>query len=464
MIKLNYFFLSLFSLIPCLANAAPFLDAFNLQTEYNNQPLTAFDNPRYVNGPLIISNPGIYALNANINFDPALPNQTCIEINTDNVILDLNRKTISQLTSNTQPGTRGISINNNAHNVVVRNGAIADMTEYGIYINDGGDVINLLNLTIDGVGVAGIFFDGSQTGTGISNISCSNIQVDEVFNSSGNPTYGLITKFCNIVDLNQCIITNLTTTTGNCYAIKIKNCQSVRCSSCITTENSSGASRTYGFHFLDSNPCLLNNCLSANNTSTSSDPSAVCAGFIFENSQNLVCNNCAATSNNCTFTAVGFTFLNCITTEIIDCQSLSNTSSFLDGIGFAIQEGSVNGLLGCISLTNAGLNNAYGYLFLNTLASGIDSCIAQVNTGSLGAYGIALIATGSCLINQNKIIGHIAPNGFGIFDDAGSGTTNTILGNYALKNSTNYSPGSPTIPVFIGPLTTTPSPFENISL
>lgn len=451
------------TLIICYCQIKPIAFITNPST-VDTTPLSNFENPRYVSEPTTIVIPGIYALSTNIDFDPAGPNQSCITIATDNVILDLNRKTISQVEGNTQPGTIGITINPNVKNSFVRNGTISNMTLYGIYVYDGTDITTLSNIIIDGVLSAGVLFDGSATGSGISNVTCFNLQIDNVQNNFGTPSYGIITKFCNIVEIDQCTVSNLQTNTGNCYGIKLKNCESARLDSCIVTENRSGGLKMLGFDFLNVNPCVLNNCLSAHNTCTSVNNSAISYGYEFITCQNLICNNSAATSNNCTYTAIGFLFANCSTCPIMDCQSFSNKSTFQDGIGFVLDGCQVTNIETSYALSNGGNNNGYGFLFRNnTIGCSIENSVAETNYGTTGAYGIALLSTGSCFINKNNVSGHVAPQGFGIFDDAGALTSNTILGNFALQNSTNYSPGSPTIPVFTGPYTATPSPFENIS-
>lgn len=429
----------------------------------DSSPLSNFENPRYISEPTTIAISGIYALSTNINFDPVLPNQSCITIDANDIILDLNRKTISQVSGNTQPGTIGITINPGVRNILIRNGSITDMSLYGIYINDGTELITLANIMLNNILSAGVLFDGESTGTGISNITCYDLQIDDVNNSFGTPTYGILTKFVDILQVTQCTISNLQTNTGNCYGIKVKNCNSVRLDSCIVTENTSGGQRMHGFDFLEVNPCLVNNCLSANNLCTNLSSTAVSIGYNFDTCQNLVCNNCAATSNDCTYTAIGFNYSNCSTAPIINCQSYSNTSSLLDSIGFLADSCVVAGFEECSSLSNNGFNNGYGILLRNLTNCTLENNVIQRNLGNDGAYGIALLSTGSCSITKNNVSEHVASQGFGIFDDTGAATSNSILGNYALQNSTNYSPGAPTIPVFTGPYTSTPSPFENIS-
>lgn len=466
--KYNIISLLLVACIPQISKATALVDTVSTRVIINSLPLNSFDNPFYINQQTVITTPGIYAVNMDIDFDPTSSGQSCITIATSNVIFDLNRKSISLVDTNTQLGSIGITVSPNVQNIVIRSGSVNNMSAYGILVQDNVDVIGLNDLNINGAGIAGLFFDSTRTGSGIENVVCSNITVENVVNMDGHPAYGILLKYTSIADFEQCIVNNLQTTTGDCYGFKVKHCDSVRLSTCIATDNIGGGTRVFGFDVLDTSPCLLVGCLSTNNTCTSSDPSALAIGFNFNVSQNVVCSNCTAVSNNCTFTTIGFRLLNCTTAQLVNCQSLSNTSSLLDGIGFTIDNGLVNSCVECQALSNGGAHNGYGVLFNNnTFLSTIENSQIQTNTGASQAFGIALMSTNSCFISQNSLIGHISPGGgFGLFDDAGAGTTNSILGNFALKNNTNYSPSSPTIPIFNGPIATNtiPSPYQNVSL
>lgn len=89
----------------------------------------------------LIEHPGEYRLECNTAFMPKSAGYSAIVIDADDVVLDLNHKTLSQ--GNSTPNTIGILINGN-RNVIIKNGTVRSFTKIGIRGNSG---INQLLIT-----------------------------------------------------------------------------------------------------------------------------------------------------------------------------------------------------------------------------------------------------------------------------------------------------------------------------
>ncbi len=455
--------LTIFIISPCIIKPTSH-QHFIIQDQSNAiAELSSFDNPTYIGQQTTITHPGVYALNTPIDFNPTSSGQSFITIASNDVILDLNRKTIRLDATNTQPNIIGIFVQPNLRNIIIRNGTISSMTWDGIYVSDGCNLININNISINGSTDAGINIDGLKTGTGISNVTLNDIDIQQI-NGAASNAYGILLKYTFICNLIECMVTQLNTNSSNCYGIKIKNSDSAQIKSCIVSENNCGGTVNIGYQIINCTPCIIEDCLSANNTCTGSNPISTAYGFSLERSQNQLMNNCSAISNQCTYTACGIRLFQSESCIVNNCQSLSNTSSLLDAIGFIDDTGFGNEFNECIANNNNGKTNGFGFLLNAISSSAITDCDIRANLSTTGtAYGISLTTT-VCTIANNTIVGHIGNGGYGIFDSANLATGNVYYGNYAIKNTINYSPGNPTIPVFAGPVSAIPGPLQNISL
>ncbi len=429
----------------------------------NTQQISVFGNPSYINKSTVITESGAYALNNTLTFNPSEPGSACIVIDADNVIFDLNRNAIIQTTQQEQ--SSGIFIKPGRKNIVIRNGSIRKMSAYGIYISDGADMITINTINIDNVGLAGIKADGLKGRVGISNITCSNVAIQNIVNAQDASIYGIILKYTTIANLEKCMSNNLLSNAGNCNGFKIKKCSSIRFDSCIANKISGDGLFTIGFNIINSKGAMTLECLSTNNSSLNTDPSSLVLGFNSERSNNQFYSQCTAGGNSNEYSICGFRLIDVTTCQLIQCQALTNNSTSLDATGYLINGGTDIECNMCESHDNVGINFGYGFHAINTSNNIITKAKSHFNQGTNKiSYGIYLEKVSNSTITNNIILGNgTNREGYGIFDDTNA-ETNTILSNYAQKNQKNYIPADPIIPIFAGPLSATPSPFENISI
>jgi len=120
------------------------------------------DKPGFL---IVIEYPGQYQLSGNLHVTDA--NTTAVEINADNVTLDLNGYTIqgparcAKMTASCAPAGSGNGVHAvNRRNVLVKNGNIEGMGNYGVYLETNSGRIERLVLAGNAHGGA-VFFGGS---------------------------------------------------------------------------------------------------------------------------------------------------------------------------------------------------------------------------------------------------------------------------------------------------------------
>lgn len=417
-----------------------------------------------ITSPITISESAYVNFGTTLQFTITSTGQACITINANDVILDLNNFSFTLDESSTQFEVTGILVAPGSKNIEIKNGSVTNMTEYGIYISDATDTVHIKDFIINGAKKAGIAFDGV---TGITNVLCENVKVENVLNMTGDTAYGLLLNHVNVANLTQCYINHTQTSTGNCYGVALQNCTANIVDNIMSSQHEGGGLEVAGFFLDNTNSCIIKNCFSINNTNTSTDPNALTLGFYYNGSQNHFLESCIAVGNTALMTSCGFKINNGVGVQLLECDAFANSSNALNGIGFWSSGGVYTQLRRCEAKGNSGVNNGYGVLFNNGLLYGsVEDCDLRLDTGYTGtSFGIYLDTAQLGYINHNTIAGHAAVGtaGYGIFDTSGAGTTTLITGNTAIKNTVNYSPGSPTIPVYSGTLSGTPGPFENIS-
>jgi hypothetical protein len=421
--------------------------------------------------PIIINSPGLFSLVGPLDFGLSSSGQACIVVASNDVQIDLGGFSVRQVPGFEQPDTTGILINSDMQNITIKNGVITNMTSYGIQIMDDVNSVSVTDLIINDVKNAGVFADSTRTGTGITNLFLNNVTAENISNLNGDPAYGFLLKFVNSSEIsNGSLVHNIQTSSGNCYGLKLKNCTSTVVDNLISNDNIGGGLLTAGIYLARSENCQIQNSFSINNTGTSSNPNSLTLGFGFNSSNNILCQSCIALDNSSTYSSCGFFSNNGNGIQYSSCESFGNNSSLLDGLGFSANNGLLIELHSCISKGSGGANNGYG-VFFNTLdISSIQNCDIRGNTGFAGtSYGIDLNNTTTSYIAHNTIAFNIGgPITFGLFDNAGAATTNTIVSNIAISNGTNYSPGALTIPIYVGTLatfdTTNPFTFQNVSI
>ncbi|MGH7133555.1 MAG: hypothetical protein ACREJO_16615 [Phycisphaerales bacterium] len=131
--------------VGAVAPSGPTLD--DIYNALPPAPIGAFDGCTSIAGNSsnqVINTPGSYVLIGNlpVSFIPAPPSFTGITIACDNVTLDLNGFAI---TGQSAAGGTGVRVNNNAKNVVIRNGHFSGLTR-AIYVEAGCSDILLEDL------------------------------------------------------------------------------------------------------------------------------------------------------------------------------------------------------------------------------------------------------------------------------------------------------------------------------
>ena len=417
---------------------------------------------------IVIPSPGIYNFGSPLEFALSGPDQSCIIIDSSDVILDLSNYSIRQATGFEQPGSIGIFINPNLRNITIRNGTISDMDSFGIYVSDNNDTIKFENLIINNVTNAGIKLDSMVTGFGIRDIEFDNVEVKNVFSINDDAACGILLKNVTRANFNRaCIVSQIHSETGNCYGVKLKNCSTCFINNIISSNNEGGGLRTAGYFMINSNSCIFKNCLAVDNICLGTSINSIGFGFDYVDSSRNILESSIAVGTVSTYTACSFRASNVMGIQFLKCRASSSTSQLSDAIGFLSEGGAATKISECFANGNRGAVNGYGVLLRSVnLASTIENNQFGLNLGTTGtSFGINLDSTFNSYIHDNQVDHHSGGvGGYGIYDQAGALTTNIILGNTSIKNTTAFSPGSPTIPVYSGDLSGTPGLFENVML
>lgn len=122
-----------------------------------------------------ISCPGLYRLKCNTTFNPPADGFSAIVIDSDDVVLNLNKKTLAQ--GNTTANTIGILINGN-RNVTIKNGTVRSFTKIGIRGNSGVNQLYITNVNANN--------NGSAAASDLDMGGLVLVQADEVQISNSN--------------------------------------------------------------------------------------------------------------------------------------------------------------------------------------------------------------------------------------------------------------------------------------
>ncbi len=438
----------------------------------SSSSISSFNTYTFFYVPIVISEPGTYLLADSVMFTPTDYNASYVTITTDNVLLDLNSSTITQdPTTLTFTGVNGISIAPGVKNVVIRNGAFNSLTGSAILVNDGVEIVDIFDLTILNMGIAGIMLEGLTTGSGITSANFSNIDI-EGSGASGNGignAYGFLLQNVSTCNIETSVCGQSMAPMGDAYGMRFENCDSIRIKSSVINNNSSGATKAAGFSVLSSNNILCIDTISSNNSCTALNPTTTTAGFEILNSQAIFLQECSATSNAGYGAAYGFYLDGCSFCKMEGDDALANFSTGSSSMGFFSNNGTNNLFKNCDSMSNDGALNGYGILLTGTeTGSGVSNGTIEANIGLTGtAFGVFLdpqvVVSG---VFQTTIAGHMGGvGGFGIYDSAADASTNSFFANIALKNSSNYFLSTAMMSeLFTGPLSVIPGTFQNISL
>jgi len=144
--------------------------------------------------PLTITQPGNYILCEDIVLNPA---STAITINANNVVLDLNTKSISNVGG-------GIIVSSGYHDIVIKNGSISDFTQFGISVGPSCYHITIENVNMSKANcVSAIAFSGGSA-AGIHDCKIKNCRVSEINSSSATVEL----TYCYDFDIINCHFNN----------------------------------------------------------------------------------------------------------------------------------------------------------------------------------------------------------------------------------------------------------------
>lgn len=349
--------------------------------------------------PSLINAPGNYTLIDDLVI-PA--NQNGIIIDADNVILELNSRSISGLMNS----LNAILIINNHTNITIRNGIIRNMGGNGIFVNS-----RIQGLVISNIRLA------NNNGNGISVASGRNCIVQDCF-AINNRLNG-IAFFNSGTIISQTILISLALTSFNGGdGIQLNGCFNSFLFDCLSHNNNNN-----GFSQLVGNRIAFNRC-QANNNNTH--------GFLSTgNNHNFV--TCIASNNR----LQGF-LINGGQQNIRECEAKSNgnngfqvdgnnnilidsTSSNNTGNGFTIM-GNQHSVSLCIATSNT---NGFS-------VNNINHCILNNEAKTNSSNGIVLQAnTSQCQVRDNTTIANLN----GLANNSTALVTNKIYSNFSSDNT-----------------------------
>jgi hypothetical protein len=358
---------------------------------------------------LIIAQSGTHILDISRSYAPSAANDTIIQIDASNVVLDLKGKLIDQRSDNTQGGLDGITISPLVSEVTIQNANIKNITGVGIRVGNACTKINILDSKIESCASGGILLNGSTPGV----IGCTirNATITSCTGYGGNPAYGIrVIKGNTVAIYDSALAFNDAVSTSSGYGISI--------------ENSS-------------------NCAVFNTTVGRSGGSGIAAGIaVIASSDILLQEDAVYRSTAYTGTAYGYMIEQCSSVLSTKCRSSVNTGLSFSSYGFALQNGQKNVIEDLISGFNTSAQLTAGILFNNESQSIVINSNTRGNATTITgtAYGILLTGTcDKCSIDTNKIINNSgASETFGIADTREQ-STSMILGNIAFNNATNFS-------------------------
>lgn len=344
--------------------------------------------------------------------NPSTPSTAALYINSSNTIIDLDGNAIMQDPSNNQIGIHGIEIAPNISNVTIRNGVIKNFTGNGIYIGDGCNEIYINNITINNCLEGGILFDGSLSGTMISNGAIIDCIVTSCNGTNGSPAFGLRMNASQIIRVKNCLFNNndaVATSSG--YGVYMYYCNDCTLADCSMFQNG-GGTLSAGIALINSSVCRLINCLSASTIAHDPSLSGTAFGFLIEGS---------------------------ISNEFTACKAIDSTNQIGDAIGFSTSNGFGNSYIACTAQNTNSNSLTIGFYITGTeqnsaiLNSQSVANVSNILTGT--TYGILIDGPQNCSLVENVASGNIGAIGIGLRDTT-TNTNNYIAGTLSYANTT----------------------------
>ncbi len=363
-----------------------------------------------------ISKSGTYFFRGHVIGNPTGPNEAGIEVVVDNVEIDFGGYAVFQMPGNTQPGFKGVKVNDNITQVSIKNGVVQNVTGEGIYIQDGCKNIHIEEMLVKNCDNGGIYLDGLNTGTGIRNCIIEDCVILSCTGYGGNPARGLYMESASNVIVRDCFFNdNDAQLTGSGFGIQCVNCSLCKFKNCTLASNG-GNEHGCGIVLESCQDCVLEGCSSGQTIARGASVDSEAVGMCFENCMNIL--------------AIG-------------CKSVNNVHSQNRAVGFCCEDSSGIVFEDCLAEGQQGDAEAIGFEFYNSSGSSMSHCSSKLNKTltSGSAYGILLSGTSNsnCSIFENSIehnqgIG----SSFGIVDQLNP-STSLFARNQAFNNGTNYS-------------------------
>lgn len=343
------------------------------------------------NVPYTISSPGSYLVGENIGYTPSA-NTACIIVNSSGVILDLMGNTVTQVGGFGFTVT-GIQVASGVSNVTIQNGSVNNFAASAISAASGISNLEVTNIEVNSCGQRGIEFVGSTASpiaqTMVNNCvcvgTCTVTSADNVVTFSN--VNNLVFQDCIIAANGSNVIT------ATFVGVKITNCQRPQITN-VSCANNLGQFDARGFSMNNCSNGILTNCIV--NGLIASGAGSNAQGFVLEsNTQSLNTSSTGVTFQNCmvnnmtgTNNVDGFFTGSGCNTVMLSCIAQDLNVTNITGVvsGFRFVNCSSTNLVNCYALScSAGANNttasplyaAHGFKFDTVTGISNDNCIAN---------------------------------------------------------------------------------------
>ncbi len=315
---------------------------------------------------LEIDKPGSYLLRTDVSYT-STTNPVAITINASHVTIEMDRKSISQ--DNGLSEGVGIKINDGCHDILFRNGTIADFYDHAIEVGSECSHIMLNNLELVG-STTTITFNGqsekesydisisdcimTQARECALNINyCDNVYIHNCF-LIRNKLCTAHLNACNNIKLNNTFFNN-TASDYACYAFWAKDSTNILCKKCIFNDT---IAQTACYPVLWEN-VICGNIIECTASCNTSRGDYNCHGFCFKDCEGIILKECQMCNNDTQNGAAGGLLGDgCIGCQVIECVSTANTctSTTEHATGIHLKNGSRNYIDRCC--TNNNVNTA----------------------------------------------------------------------------------------------------------
>lgn len=396
-----------------------------------------------------ISSAGLYTFVGDIAYAATGANDAttgrALYINSDNVVIDLNGRTLFNNNGDDSNTLNGIEIALGKHNITIKNGGITGWGLQGIKVGSSCSDIKFENITISNCGGCGVYLVGGLASE-VSGVIFDNCRIFKISAEAGADSAGLQIDFGNNIIIKNTTISDVLAPNDQVSrGIYISTGTGIQCNNCFVSDI--GGQDAYG---IDGSTlvgstfenCTVTGCFALTKT---------CAGYQIAGTGNIL-KNCISSSNEGVSNGYGFyltsanynTLLDCYA---YDCSNYAETGSW--SAGFYATGSNGNVFIDCQSVGNQTVNSLLSYVagFALVGTSGQNSfqnCIAQANGSSAkagNAYGfyfghattVDYNSVRACQALSNVCSSTGAAKGF--YDISTTSTTNMFLDNFAFGNT-----------------------------